>query len=62
MLRKSIGKPSHNCHEIYTYMNVVRRMRCLNGVYEYSTIVEPIAVGCTAVRRPRTIGRAMMRD
>ncbi|CAG2236817.1 IL17D [Mytilus edulis] len=48
------------CQKIYTYINVYRRTGCLNGIYEYSTIVEPISVGCSCVRDPKSIGRQTM--
>ncbi|CAC5382010.1 unnamed protein product [Mytilus coruscus] len=49
-----------SCQKIYTYINVLRRTTCLNGVYEYSTIVEPISVGCSCIRDPKPIGRQTM--
>ncbi|CAG2236818.1 unnamed protein product [Mytilus edulis] len=56
-----IGQRSgRTCQKIYTYINVFRRIGCLNGIYDYSTIVEPISVGCSCVRDPKPIGRQTM--
>ncbi|XP_021342183.1 interleukin 17-like protein [Mizuhopecten yessoensis] len=45
---------SHNlsgnkCKEIYFYISVLRRVGCIDNVYRYSTVLEPLSAGCTCL-------------
>lgn len=45
------------CEKVYSYITVLRRTGCVNGVYVYSNVVEPLAVACTSVRPPKVFRR-----
>lgn len=57
--RCSISHKPKLCQKIYTYRKVLRRTGCVNGEYTYSQYIEPISVGCTCSRCPKTITRRM---
>ena len=59
--KRAIGLNRAKCKPVFSYMKVLRRKGCVNGIYEYIEIIEPVSVGCTAVRKIKHIKRLLMK-
>lgn len=40
---------NYKCKNIFFFVSVLRRVSCVDGIYQYNTVSEPLSAGCTCL-------------